>query len=157
MHPTFRQRLGYQLICTHMKSVASRNPIQILQCVIVIAGATSACAATPCTDVDRRLTSQQKSAVAPEIAKQLKAKTVDVLQSFRSGGWSIFYVDTHESDEAYVFYARDPQHGGGYITLWSGAAREDEEQAIKAWTIKNVPGIPRNLASCFAWHVTKER
>jgi hypothetical protein len=139
-----------------MKCIASTKLKQFLQCAIVIAGATSACAATPCTGVDRRLTTQQKSAVAPEIAKQLKAKTVDVLQSYRAGGWSIFYVDTHDSDDAYVFYAGDPRRSR-YITLWGGAAMEDEEQAIKAWTIKNAPGIPRNLASCFAWHVTKER
>ena len=123
---------------------------------MVIAGAISAYGATPCTGVDRHLRSQQKSAVASEIARQLKVKAVDVLQSFRAGGWSIFYVDTHETDDAYVFYARDPQNGG-YITLWGGVALEDEEQAINAWTIKNAPGIPRNLPSCFAWHVTKER
>jgi hypothetical protein len=125
----------------------------ILQCAIAIATAATASAATPCAGVDRGLTSQQKSSVAPAIAKQLKAKTVDVLQSFRAGGWSIFYVDTHDSDETYVFYAQDPQHSR-YITLWGGAARLDESQAIKAWTIKNAPGIPRNLANCFAWHVT---
>src|SRR5260370_41072136 len=98
-----------------MKSVASRKLTQLLQCVVVIAGATSATAATPCTGVDRSLTSQQKSAVAPEIAKQLKVKAVDVLQSFRTGGWSIFYVDTHEPDDAYGFYAHYPQRSG-YIT-----------------------------------------
>jgi hypothetical protein len=125
----------------------------ILQFAIVIAAATTAPAATPCTGVDRSVTNQQKSAVAPQIAKQLGAKTVDVLQSFRAGGWSIFYVDTHQSDEAYVFYAKDPQHSR-YITLWSGAARLDEGEEIKEWTLKNAPGIPGNLANCFAWHVT---
>ena len=33
----------------------------------------------------------------------------------------------------------------------------DEEQEIKAWTIKNAAGISEKLAGCFAWHVTKER
>ena len=70
--------------------------------------------------------------------------------------WSIIYVDTHESDEAYVFYAHDPLRSR-YVTLWSGAARMDEEQEIKVWTIKNAPGIPQKLAGCFAWHVTKNR
>ncbi len=130
-----------------------KTPKAILQFVILIAGAATASAATPCTGVDRSLTSQQKSAVTPEIAKQLKARNVDVLQSLRVGGWSIFYVDTHQSDEVYVFYVKDPRHSR-YITLWSGAARLDEGQEIMSWTLKNAPGIPRNLASCFAWHVT---
>jgi hypothetical protein len=30
----------------------------------------------------------------------------------------------------------------------------DEEQEIRAWTLKNAPGIPRRLASCFTWHAT---
>jgi hypothetical protein len=42
-------------------------------------------------------------------------------------------------------------------TLRGGMATSDEEKAIKAWTIKNAPGIPPRLSTCFAWHVTKER
>ncbi len=94
--------------------------------------------------------------MAPAIAKQLHVKSVDVLQSFQEGIWSIFFVDSHESDNAYVFYAHDPLKSR-YITLWGGVATSDEEKAIKAWTLKNAPGIPQRLATCFAWHVTKER
>ena len=65
-------------------------------------------------------------------------------------------VDTHQSDEAFLFYARDPLTSH-YITLWSGAAASNEEETIKDWTPKNAPNIPLKPASCFAWHVTKDR
>jgi len=40
-----------------------------------------------------------------------------------------------------------------------GAVRlaSDEEQEIRACTLKNAPGLPRRLASCFARHVTKSK
>jgi hypothetical protein len=112
-------------------------------------------AASPCAGMKRVLTEQRKAAVAPAIARHLKAQKVDVLQSFQSGDWSIFYVETHETENVYVFYAHDPLTSR-YVTLWSGVAESDEGPAIKAWILKHAPGIPRSLASCFAWHVTPE-
>ena len=94
--------------------------------------------------------------LTPVIAKQLQVSKVDVLQSFRMDSLSIFYVDTHEADEAFLFYAGDPLTNH-FITLWSGGASSSEEQVIKQWVIKNVAGIPTGLADCFAWHVTKDR
>jgi hypothetical protein len=104
--------------------------------------------------VDRNLTPQRKASLAPQIANQLQVKAVDILDSFQGQGWTIVYVETHQSDETYVFYSRDPMQSS-YVTLWSGAARIDEERTIKAWVVKNAPGIPAKLAGCFAWHVTK--
>ena len=129
---------------------------QILEAVCLVGVTATAWAASPCAGVSRDLTSQRKAALAPEIAKQLRVRSVDVLQSFRLGGWEIIYVSTGESDEPFLFYSGDPLKSG-YITLWSGAATIHEEQAIKGWTLKNAPGIPRKLAACFAWHVTKDR
>jgi hypothetical protein len=118
--------------------------------------ASSAWAASPCDSVDRSLTNKRKVALAPEIARQLDASSVNVLQSFRTGDWSIIYVDSHSADDAFLFFAQDPltHH---YITLWSGAAVSNEEEEIKDWTLKNAPGIPPKLANCFAWHVTHDR
>ena len=82
--------------------------------------------------------------------------SVDVLQSFRLGSWDIIYVDTHQTDEAFLFYPQDPSLGR-YVTLWAGAAMHDEEREIRSWVLKNAPGIPGKLAACFAWHVTKHR
>jgi hypothetical protein len=111
---------------------------------------------SPCDSVNRGLTYKNKAEWAPVIARQLRAQKVDVLQSFRFESWSIIYVDTHEADEVFLFYSRDPLNSH-FVTMWSGAAMSNEEQSIRAWTIKNAPSIPPKLASCFAWHVTSDR
>ena len=126
----------------------------ILFVVLVI---TSFCVcASPCDSVDRVLTNKRKAVLVPAITKQLHVSSVDILQSFKFGAWTIIYVDTHEADEVYLFYAHNPLTSR-YITMWSGAAAINEEQEIKDWTLKNAPGIPPQLANCFAWHVTKGR
>ncbi|MBI3480880.1 MAG: hypothetical protein HY016_11090 [Nitrosomonadales bacterium] len=112
--------------------------------------------ASPCDGVDRSLSSKRKSVLAHKIATELNVSTVDVLQSFKSHGWSIIYIDTHESDEAFLFYPSDPL-SSGYITSWGGVASIYEEQQIKEWILKNAPKIPLKLANCFAWHVTHDR
>jgi hypothetical protein len=127
--------------------------VLVVAFVVVAFGAH---AASPCDGVDRSLTTERRAALAPAIVKQLHVSIVDVLQSFRFGGWSIIYVATHQADEAFLFYARDPLKSH-YVTLWSGGARLDEGQAIKDWVLKNAPSIPSKLADCFAWHVTKDR
>lgn len=111
---------------------------------------------SPCDGVDRGLTDSSKVKWAPMIARQLHAKKVDVLQSFRFEGWYIIYVDTHESDETFLFYSHSPLRSH-FVTMWSGGAAMNEEQSIKSWTLKNAPGIPQKLAGCFAWYVTNGR
>lgn len=111
----------------------------------------------PCSSVDRRLATDRAKALGPVVAKHLGMKHANISKSFRFGGWTILNVSTDESDDAYVFYSHDPMRSQKYVTLWGGTAREDEEQEIRAWTLKNAPGIPDTLARCFAWHVTKER
>jgi len=128
----------------------------IALCLALIFGFDTPRAHGQCKGVNRGLSAERKAALSPEIARQLGVKHVDLLKSFQFGDWNIYYVDTYQTDEAYVFYKRDPLQSH-YVTLWSGAAREEEEGAIESWTIKNAPGIPGPLASCFAWHVTKER
>jgi hypothetical protein len=140
----------------HMNRLNSMKLTRIFAVVCFIVITAAAFAASPCAGVNRNLTPQRKAVVAPEIAKQLHFKSVDVLQSLQFGSWTIFYVNTDESDEMFVFYADDPLRSR-YITLWSGAVVSNEEEAISAWTLKNAPGIPRRLATCFAWHVTKAR
>lgn len=112
--------------------------------------------ASPCDSVDRGLTDNSKAEWVPVIASRLHAQKVDILQSFRLEDWSIIYVDAHESDNAFLFYSHGPVRSH-YVTLWGGAATKNEEQSIKAWTLKNAPGIPQKLAGCFAWYVTNAR
>jgi hypothetical protein len=111
---------------------------------------------SPCDCVDRSLTDKTKATWADEVARQIHAQRVDLLQAFRCEGWTIVYVDPHEADEVFLFYSHDPLHSS-FITMWSGAAASNEEQSIRAWTFKNAPGIPRKLARCFAWYVTNGR
>jgi hypothetical protein len=113
-------------------------------------------AENPCSGVDRTLPKERAKGLGPVIARQLDAKRAEISQSFRLDGWSILYVSTGEADDAFVFYSGDPMRSK-YVTLWGGVALESEEKEIRAWTLKNAPGIPRILANCFAWHVTKER
>jgi hypothetical protein len=112
--------------------------------------------ATPCVNVDRTLTAVQKQAWAPSIARQLHVPGVGVLQVFHQGDWRIIYIDTHRSDNAFLFYRGEPQQGR-YINLWAGVAQADEEASITQWTQTNVQGIPPDLAQCFAWYVTQHR
>jgi hypothetical protein len=111
---------------------------------------------TPCSSVGRSLTKTRKSRLAIALASQLHVSKVEVLQSFAVPGWNIIYVDTHESDPGFLFYSGDPLTTRP-VTQWGGAAMPDEETEIKAWTLKNAPGIPAQLAGCFAWHVTHDR
>jgi hypothetical protein len=117
---------------------------------------TGVVSASPCTGIDRTLTDAQKHAWAPVIAKQLHVANVDVLQVFREGDWRVIYVDTHVSDNGFLFYRNDPLHGT-YVNTWAGAAMKDEEVSIGQWVQHNVHGIPTPLATCFAWHVTQDR
>jgi hypothetical protein len=126
---------------------------KILAAMLILYASTACAATSPCDGVDGGLSDESKAKLAPVIAKQLHVSSVDVLQSFRLNGWNIVYVDSHQADQAFLFYSRDPLTSP-YVTLWSGAATTDEEQQIKEWTLKSAPGIPDELASCFAWHVT---
>lgn len=133
-----------------------RNRTQILLVLLCVLAPYSIWAASPCDGVDRSLTADRKIALASAIAKQLQASRVDVLESFRLDSWSIIYVGTDNSDNAFLFYSGDPlvDH---FVTLWGGAATENEQNSIRRWALKHAPQIPMGLANCFAWHVTRDR
>jgi hypothetical protein len=134
----------------------SRNRLaQVFVILTLIAAASSAWGTSPCAGVDRKIASQRKAALGAHIAKQLQVKNAEILNSFEYRNWSIFNVETHETDATYVFYSGDPATSAN-VTLWGGVALKNEERDIADWTLKNAPGIPRKLVSCFAWHVTNE-
>ena len=82
--------------------------------------------------------------------------TVTVLQAFKYGSWKVYYVDPKDWEPVYLFFPNDPEKVG-YVNLWAGAARPEEEAGVLNWTKEKVPGIPSILAKCFAYHVTQER
>jgi len=110
--------------------------------------------ANPCSEIDQSLSNSEKVSLAPIIAKQLKIDNAEVLQSYSYQGWRIFFINTHVSDETYLFFSGNPLQNN-FITQWSGAATANEEKQINQWVRTNAKEIPNTLASCFAWHVTK--
>lgn len=125
--------------------------------LLLIGALSSACgAATPCDGVDVSMSREQQDVWSNAVAHQMGLPSVQLLKAFRLGGWGIIYVDTQQSDEVYLFYPTDPTKST-FVTMWSGAARVDEEAEIKNWVLKNAPHIPDGLAACFAWEVTKHR
>ncbi len=146
---------GIAINNTFMRNSTMRTLLAFILVPVLIA-ISSVAFASPCDGVDRQIDKERKVLLEPVIAKQLQVSKADVLQSYRMDNWSIIYVDTHEADEAFLFYAGDPL-SNHFITLWSGGASSTEEQEIKKWVIKNATGIPIGLANCFAWHVTKDR
>ena len=114
---------------------------------------------SPCQGLNQSLSENYKANLARAVAKQingttkLKVSSVDVIQSFASDNWSIVYVNTHVSDELFLIYSGNPLTNR-YVTLWAGAAMIEDEPIMKAWVLKNAPGIPPKLASCFARRVT---
>lgn len=131
----------------------TRNLIALL---FLLTADTSCAWAAPCDGVARDLTDKRNVELAPKIAEYLHVASVDVLEELRIGSWSIVSVETHQSDEPYLFFAHDPLTHGP-ITLWSGAASYFEEDSIRHWVVKHAPNIPPKLARCFAWHVTRDR
>jgi hypothetical protein len=122
--------------------------------MLLVAGLSFQVMANPCDGINRNLDDARKSGLRPVVGRQLKVTAVDVLESFRQGSWDILYVDTHASDEVFLFYKGDPLNSSP-VAMWSGAAAKQEENDISAWAAKNASGIPQALAACFAWYVTE--
>ncbi len=113
-------------------------------------------ASPPCDGVDRTLSPIQATLLSRAIADDLGVDKVKVLKTFKLEGWSIVSIEAPKADDAFVFYSKEPGTAR-HVTLWSGAARKDEEAEITRWAQANAPGIPARLAKCFAWHVTNGR
>jgi hypothetical protein len=125
--------------------------------------------ANPCDGVDQTLTAQQRDAFAPAIEAHLNSQlgpvvqqrittaASDVLKLLRVGRWHIVHVNTHVSDDPFLVYSSSPTEAKAYLVAWSGAARLDEGPSIRRWLVKEAPGIPKQLATCFAWRVTHRR
>lgn len=133
----------------------------------VVYFAAQAAFAHPCSGVDRSLSERQKASFAPVLEKHMRAQfdprlttmiaveRDDVQSLFRAQGWYIVYVDNHATDTPYLFYSTDPIRASRYVGVWAGGAAVDEGPEIQAWEEKEMPGIPKVLAKCFAWYVTR--
>jgi hypothetical protein len=71
----------------------------------------------------------------------------------RYSDWYIIQAETPASDPPFLFFHGDPMRHK-YVALWSGGAMVGEQITIERWVLKNATGIPKKLASCFAYQVT---
>jgi hypothetical protein len=108
--------------------------------------------ALPCDGLENSVTPDVKAAWQIEFAKQLESAKVEYVRSFRAKDWYMIFVRPIEADDVYLFFHGDPTHTK-HITLWGGLARMDEGPEIERWVLKEAPGIPKSLASCFVWRV----
>jgi hypothetical protein len=132
---------------------------RVLALVAIVASA--AALGSPCDGIDRSLPEVRKAVLAPIIGRQLSHGSPDrpsvaVLQSFAYSDWYVIYVRTPGADETFLFYHGDPA-AHSFVDMWSGAAAKDETHQIYDWLLSRMHGIPRKLAACFAYHVTKDR
>jgi len=125
-------------------------------CVLCALASTAAQASAPCEGVDRGLSPDRAAQLSRRAAEQFRDPKAKALQSFAYEGWNIVYVEFGKSDPAFVFYRGDPL-GSGHVAVWGAAAGLDETSQIKEWTVENAPGIPNQLARCFAWRVSRDR
>lgn len=121
--------------------------------------ASAACIASPCDSIDRSLSPERKAVLAPvvtkQIARQIDIQSAEVLESYYYKGWYILYVDPKTADEAFLFYKGDPL-SHSYFLAWPDAFSEnDQRHVMRTLSRGKTKGIPRPLAECFAWHVTK--
>jgi hypothetical protein len=127
---------------------------------VLMAIISSAALASPCTGIDRTLTEERKAALAPIISRQVAqqlhdVESVEVIQSFYYRDWYIIEVNTHVSDEGFLIYKGDPSKGN-YLKILAGAyTKEDERVILKSIQVGKTKGIPKVLARCIAWHLTK--
>jgi hypothetical protein len=129
----------------------------------VLIAATTPAVAAPCAKVDRTLSDSLRTQFAPSIEAHLKTqlaptaqvRAADVLNVFRVGSWHVVQVNTHVTDDPYLFYSKPPSNVSRYVAVWAGGAADSEGAEIAAWVIHNAPGIPTDLATCFAWYVTR--
>lgn len=115
-------------------------------------------ATSPCDGVRRTLTAEQKIKLEPivtrQISRQIDVQSVKVLESFRYRNWYILHIAPNSADEAFVFYKGDPTTNY-YLLAWPDAFSENDEKAVlKTVFSGKTKGIPKELATCFAWHVT---
>jgi hypothetical protein len=121
-----------------------------LGCVPLVISATNA----PCDLVHRGITEAQRKEWSPSIDRQLNGHLASINQAFALSGWVIVFVDAKQADPPFLFFHGSPAKTH-YITMWSGAAMRSEQAQTKGWALREVPGIPDGLASCFAWQVTQ--
>jgi hypothetical protein len=106
-----------------------------------------------CAKVHEGVTKAQKKEWSSSINQQLSGRLTRINQAFSLSDWVIVFVDAREADPPFLIFHGNPARTH-FVTMWSGAAMRSEQKAMNDWALKNAPGIPNDLAACFAWHIT---
>lgn len=109
---------------------------------------------SPCTGVSRTIAGNEKKELISALKHQFKQEQIEILDTFKYGGWYILFSTAGEGDEPYLFYPQNPTLAKEPIKSWSGAATFFETEEIYQGILKDTPQIPIKLAQCFSWHVT---
>ena len=88
------------------------------------------------------------------LSESFSLASVDVFSTFQFGSWFVIYSDSSPGDPTYGLFPSDPRQGGEPIKFWAGGDAFYAVGDIAEWTIANVPGVPEELAECFAWSLT---
>ncbi|HEX4860579.1 MAG TPA: hypothetical protein VFV07_05045 [Rhizomicrobium sp.] len=115
--------------------------------------ATEAHASAPCEGVER---GESAPSLSARVAVQLHDPKAKALRTFAYDGWEIVEVALGDAQDAYVFYSADPL-SSDTVAVWRGAKDLDGVSQAKEWTVESAPGIPNQLARCFAVRVTAGR
>ena len=93
--------------------------------LIAIASVARQGGAEPCNGVDRSLSADQRASVAPAVERHLKnvlepqvaapvrVDSADVLGVFRIAQWEVIHVDSHATDDLYVYNEVRPHSSCG--------------------------------------------
>lgn len=114
-------------------------------------------ATNPCEGVDQTLSEAEKADLNTTVFQQVKEDnknigTVIIFESMKMGNWRILKAGNYVGDGSfltYLFYPNDPKQNH-YISVWSSETEMNEEKKIQHWAEDNNPGIPPELAKCFA-------
>ena len=124
-----------------------------LLCALVAFVATEGHASAPCEGVER---GRGEEALSIRVGAQLHDTKARALQTFAYEDWKIVEVALGNSADVFVFYSADPL-SSGYVAIWRGASDLDGVSQAKEWAVESAPGIPNQLARCFAVRATVAR
>ena len=110
--------------------------------------------ASPCDNIDRTVDATQAKGVISALSRHRRSVPLEVTESLAFGGWTISHVSLQNLEPAYYFFSGPLPSAP--VATWSGAATILETGLVQSQVLDNAPGIPHELAECFAWHITLE-
>ncbi len=141
------QRERFRTLAIEARQSGDASPKQYADVISRLAG-------DPCRNVAHELSETERTALEAELSRSLSLPSVQVYARLKLGNWAVIYSNISPGDPTYAFFSADPLSGGKPVEFWSGGGPFYEVGDISEWASENVPGVPKELAECFAWYVT---